>query len=144
MTVNIKKQRIAIAFAFFTTVLATAGHAGTAVIVHPDTTTLRKQDVNRAYLGFAKRFPSGQSMQLIDQPEGSSHREIFYRDIVRKTPAQMKKHWARLAFTGKAKPPKELSDDNAIRSVVSSTPGAIGYIDEASVNESVKVIFTLP
>lgn len=141
MIVNKKKQWAAIAGMAFFSALA---NAGTAVIVHPETSTLKKQDVNRAFLGFAKRFPSGQSMQLIDQPEGSASREAFYRDIVRKTPEQMKKHWARLVFTGKGRPPSVLEDEIAIRIQVANTPGAIGYIDEAVVDSSVKVVFILP
>lgn len=137
------KNNITLAIFIVCGVYSISGFAGTAVIVHPDSAAIRKQDVNRAYLGFAKSFPSGESIQLIDQSERSRHREIFYRVIVRKNSTQMKQHWARLAFTGQGKPPKVLSDDIAIRKMVAATPGAIGYIDEAAVNESIKVIFTL-
>ena len=118
--------------------------AGTAVIVHPDTTVLKKLNVNRAYLGYAKTFPSGHLMQLLDQPEGSIHREMFYRTIVRQTTAQSKQHWKRLTLNKKRKPPLVLNDERAIRNEVASTPGAIGYIDEALVDSTVKVVFTLP
>ena len=45
-------------------------------------------------------------------------------------------------FSGKGKPPKELGSDADVINFVSSNPGAIGYIDAGSVNESVKVVAT--
>lgn len=41
---------------------------------------------------------------------------------------------------GKGKPPKELSSDADIIKFVAENPGAIGYVDAASVDGSVKVL----
>ena len=126
------------------TLFTASTYAQTAVIVHPETVTIKKLNVNRAYLGYAKKFPGGYTMQVLDQPKGSARRDVFYRAIVRKTPSQIIQHWSRLTSHKKGRPPLVLNDELAILTAVASTPGAIGYIDEALVDSSVKVVFTLP
>ena len=49
-----------------------------------------------------------------------------------------------MVFTGKAQPPKEVSDDAAVIAKVSSDPEAIGYVDSGAVNDSVKVVLKIP
>jgi len=38
------------------------------------------------------------------------------------------------------KAPEELADDAAVKAKVASTPGAIGYISDAAVDSTVKVV----
>ena len=63
---------------------------------------------------------------------------------MKKTESELNRHWAKLKFTGKGKPPKKLSSDREVLQWVSSTEGAIGYIDGKYLNKSVKVVLILP
>lgn len=58
--------------------------------------------------------------------------------------AQIKATWAKLLFTGKGNPPKEVSGNAEVKKFVAGNPAAIGYIDKAAVDGSVKVVLSLP
>jgi len=47
-------------------------------------------------------------------------------------------------FTGKATAPKEYANSAEVKKAVAADPKAIGYIDKAAVDDTVKVILTLP
>jgi ABC-type phosphate transport system substrate-binding protein len=52
-------------------------------------------------------------------------------------------HWRRLAMTGGGTAPKFFEKEEDLRKFVAETPGAIGFVDAASVDASVATI-TLP
>ena len=69
--------------------------------------------------------------------------EEFIDKVLSRNGAQYKAYWAKLAFTGGGRPPKELGSDAEVLSTVSSSADAIGFVDATAVNDSVKVLFTL-
>jgi len=114
-----------------------AGHSFTADKV----TVEQLEDI---WLGKIKYFPDSSPVFVVDQQEGSRIRDDFYQKVTHKNPAQVKAFWTRLIFTGKGSAPKSLRDDNEVKRWVSETSGGIGYIDKASVDDSVKVLLSLP
>ena len=58
---------------------------------------------------------------------------------VKKTPEQVEKYWARMIFTGKAQPPREIKISD-VKSLVAETPGAISYLDSSKVDGSLKIV----
>jgi ABC-type phosphate transport system substrate-binding protein len=64
--------------------------------------------------------------------------------VTRKNEAQLKSYWSGLVFTGKGQPLSSVGDDADVVAKVAGDASAIGYVDSAAVNESVKVLFTLP
>lgn len=86
----------------------------------------------------------GKSTELtaVDLPDGSALRDTFYQKATGKEGAQLKAYWAKLVFTGKAQPLKELANDAEVKKFVAANPNAIGYIDKGSVDGSVKVVLT--
>jgi ABC-type phosphate transport system substrate-binding protein len=76
----------------------------------------------------------------LDQPNGSSLREAFYRSVTGQNETQINAFWARLAFSGRALPPRPMSDSAAIIRKVADDVHAIGYIDKAAVTKDVVVI----
>lgn len=67
-------------------------------------------------------------------------RADFESKVLGRSSAQLAAHWSRLVFTGRAKAPEEVANDAAVKAKVASTPGAIGYISDAAVDPSVKVL----
>lgn len=119
------------------------GHTEYVVIVNPDVNTeLSQQDVERLFLAKTKTFPDGSGAVPVNQQEESAIRVTFDSRINGKSEAQMKSYWAKLIFTGKAIPVKQLGSDQEILEFVANHPGAIGYIDAANVDDSVKVLFS--
>lgn len=93
------------------------------------------------YLGRTSRFPSGEPAKPLDLPKGMAITHDFYAKVVKKTPAQLRAHWSRLVFTGKGRPPKRLSDESAVKSMVSERSDSIGYMYEETADDAVKIIF---
>lgn len=92
------------------------------------------------YLGRATRFPDGRAGVPLDQEHGSPTRDRFYAEFMGRSPAEVKAHWSKLIFTGRGRPPQELSGDEAVRRRVAEDASAIGYIDSSAVDASVRIL----
>lgn len=60
-----------------------------------------------------------------------------------KSSIDMKKLWMKLQLTGEGMAPEALGSDEEVINKVSSTPGAIGFIDAKKVNDKVKVLLKI-
>lgn len=125
--------------------LAHAASAQVAVIVNPKSAiaSMSSEQVTSIFLGKSNTLPSGGTAAPVDLPEGSAVHEQFYSKASGKTSAQVKATWARLTFSGKATPPKELGSSADVKKFVASNPDAIGYIEKSAVDGSVKAVLTL-
>ena len=126
--------------------VAPIANAGVAVITHPGVKEigLSKNKLAQIYLGKIKNYSNGRSIKAVDLPKSSAAHKKFYKSVVKKSPAAVKRHWSKLKFTGKGKPPKELSNPRDVVKWVASNEGAIGYIDGKYLNKSVKVVLIIP
>lgn len=124
-----------------------AGAANAEVVVIVNTknaaASLSTEQISALYLGNTTTFPDGSNAALADQPEAAGIRGDFYQKATGRSSAQVKATWARLTFTGKATPPKELKSDADVKAWVASDPKAIGYIDSSAVDGSVKAVAKL-
>jgi len=120
--------------------------AETLVIVHPTNriAALSTDEVARIYLGKLRSFPGGGHVDPIDQSEGSAARKAFCATYLDMTEADVKRQWSKLMFSGKGRPPVEVDGDQAVKAAVTGNTAAIGYIDSANVDDSVKVIDVKP
>jgi ABC-type phosphate transport system substrate-binding protein len=121
---------------------ATSAMADILIIVNADnpTTELGSRQVVDLYMGRLQSFPDGEAAFPLDLPPDSPVREGFYRQLMDKSVAEVNAYWARLLFTGRATPPRVLSDSPTVLKAVRENRGAIGYIDSANLNETVKVV----
>ena len=103
-------------------------------------TALSRNQVADIFLGKTARFPNGSPAVPIDQAEASAAREAFYTQFTGKSAVQMKAHWSKIIFTGRGKPPKAVANGVEARTLIAANPQAIGYIERASVDGSVKVL----
>jgi len=124
-------------FAMAVLALSAAAHAQVAVVMSPSAAGLSKDQVANLYLG--RSF----DLKLIDLPEGSPIKEQFYKKATDRDLSQVKSTWSRIVFSGKGQAPKELPDAAAVKKAVASDPKAVGYIDKASVDGSVKAVLVL-
>ena len=108
-----------------------------AVIVNPKHGGgLSAEQVSNIFLG------KSSDLAGVDLPDGNAVRDAFYQKVTGKDAAQVKAYWAKLVFTGKAQPLKEMASDADVKKFVAANPNAIGYIDKGAVDGSVKVILT--
>ena len=134
MTNKILARAIAASIA----VVGASAFAGDIVAIgNPNAPALSKEQLADLYVG------RNQSLTLLDLPESSTTRIEYYKKLTGKDPSQVKATWARLTFTGKGTPPKELPDGAAVKKAVAADPKAVGYIDKSEVDGTVKVLQTI-
>jgi ABC-type phosphate transport system substrate-binding protein len=121
--------------AAFALASAAASAADVVVIVSAknSATTMTADDIANIYLG------KSTAMKPVDN--ATPVRAQFYTQVARKDEAQVKAIWSKLVFTGKATPPKELPSSAEVVKAVAADPNAIGYVEKAAVDGSVKVVF---
>lgn len=121
----------------------TAASAGIAVIVNPDSgvTRMSRDDVVNIYMGRYQGLPSGATAFPVDL---TPLKADFYRSLVDRTMPEINSYWARLVFSGRASPPRQLSDPSTVLEVVANNKGAIGYLPTSEVDENqVRIVLEL-
>ncbi|WP_394130047.1 phosphate ABC transporter substrate-binding protein [Shewanella maritima] len=111
-----------------------AANAAVVVVGNPGASDISKSDAKKAFLG------KGSAFVVYEFDEGSALRSEFHSKVTGKSDSQLKAFWSKQVFTGKGNPPATVSDASAMKAAISSNPSAIGYMDEADVDGSVKVI----
>lgn len=135
-----KKFALVAMLLFFT---ATLAHAEVAVIVHPSNTdSLSQEEIKRLYMAKTKTFPSGAYAIPIDLEDTLEARQRFITYVLERDSSQMKAYWAKLVFTGRARPPATVSSEAEMLSLIAANPNMIGYVDAAKVTPDVKVVGT--
>jgi ABC-type phosphate transport system substrate-binding protein len=92
------------------------------------------------FLGRVSRFPNGLLAVPIDLRDGSPERDRFYAKITGKTPAQVRAYWSKIIFTGRGQPPRAVLTDLDVKKIISLNTAAIGYIDAALLDDSVRAL----
>lgn len=120
--------------------LGAPARAELVIIVNP------QNPATRMFPSQAAQFFLGGSVQFapVEQSDSSPIRDEFYKKVLEKTPAQVDAIWSKLLFTGKVKAPKECKSSAEVKKAVSENVNAIGYIEKAAVDDTVKVIATIP
>ena len=106
-------------------------------------TRLSETEAKAIFLGKMTRLPGGSEIQVLLQDSGTAAHAEFLEKLVARTDAQFKSLWARRVFTGAVSPPLQLPDNRAVVDHVARLPGSIGYISTDTVNDSVRVVYTV-
>lgn len=114
--------------------------AATVVISHPDVTdaSISSDAIKKIYLGKQSSWEDGTRVSLVVLD--SDHGHAFLKEHVRKSFRQFVAYWKRQVFTGKGSMPAISEKDEAVVSVVQSTPGAIGFVDESALTDAVRQV----
>ncbi|MGB0898821.1 MAG: phosphate ABC transporter substrate-binding protein [Psychrobium sp.] len=126
------------AVALMSLLVCSAAHAEIIVVVNnANAAALTKNDVSRIFLGKMKKYTP------VNASSSNALRADFNKKALNKSSNQVKAYWSKLVFSGKGTPPKELGSDAEIKAFVASNPNAIGYIDSANLDGTVKAALTL-
>jgi ABC-type phosphate transport system substrate-binding protein len=111
---------------------------GVVVIGHADVGKLDAATVQKIFTGKLIQV-EGVEVTAVNLKPGPL-RDRFLQTFLNQTEDKYTIYWAKRLFVGKGAPPLELSNTADVIKFVRSTPGAIGYVDEADVLPEVHVI----
>ena len=115
---------------------------GYKVVVNPGNpiTAVDRAFLRSAYLRRATDWSGGEPIRPIDLANRFAVRERFVIDVLKKTPAQLKRYWNQQIFSVKGVPPHEAESPAAAVAYVLVTPGAIAYVPLDADTGDAKVI----
>jgi len=104
------------------------------IIVNPESPVreLGRSFVRDAFLKKAATWADGETIRPVDLPRVSLVRERFTREVLNKTPAQLRAYWNQQIFSGKGVPPPEVDSDAAMIAYVLHHHGAMGYLPRSA------------
>jgi len=122
--------------------LATTVQADPVVVVSANSSlgALTQDEVRQIFNGQARRV-SGVSVEALALPSRGDAREAFYQQVLGKSAEQMKSYWARMIFTGRGMPPREVSSEQEMVMLVGSNRNFVGYLDASQVTPDLKVVY---
>jgi ABC-type phosphate transport system substrate-binding protein len=120
---------------------SSAAFAGIAVVVNKANPVdqLSDDEVKNIFLGKKTTWSGGKTIMPVTQ-EGTSLHEKFTSSVLDKTVHQFTIFWKKALFTGTGIAPKAFRSDAQVKEFVNSNLAAIGYIDEDSLDGSVKKV----
>jgi len=111
------------------------------VVVHPsNSAALDKDSIKRIFLGKTRAFPGGGEAVPIGLKEGSAENQEFTKSVLSKTPKQLKAYWAKMVFTGKGTPPRQMDGTAQILELIAANPNLIGFVPAGTASGGVKVV----
>ena len=113
------------------------------LVVNKDnpTATLSRSQVIDLYMGKYVAFPDGAKAVPVDIEDDIETRTKFYDSLVGMPLARVNAYWSKVKFSGRARPPTQQKDEQAILNFVMETENAIAYVHESSVTGDVKVVY---
>lgn len=113
-----------------------------AVVANPGISeqTMSKNAL-RAIFGMRLQvWPDGNPIKVFVLPDDHPIHIDFSKEVINVFPYQLRAAWDRLVFSGTGQAPIEVRTEEEMRTQVAATPGAIGYLREAMVNDQIRVL----
>lgn len=104
------------------------------------TSELKKRTLREIFTLQMPRWPDGTVTKVVVLDHRSRPHQVFTREFLNVMSYQLYRHWERVIFSGRASPPIIVDDFPALAETVAATPGAIGYLNTASLDESLKTL----
>lgn len=112
---------------------------GIVVIGHPGLGSLDAATLEKVYTGRVIEI-NGMPVTAINASSGSAVRNRFLQNYLNEDEDKYTAYWVVRRYIGKGAPPREVASSAAVINFVKSTPGAIGYIEEADLQPGVTVL----
>lgn len=120
----------------------TRAGAAYQIIVNPAN---RVSSVDRAFLSnvYLKKVATWRNDWTVRPVQLSRRfplRDQFTREILKKSPSQLRSYWNRQIFSGKAVPPLEFETQEDVIKYVLANKGAIGYVAAGTSPRGAKIV----
>ena len=87
-----------------------------------------------------KTWSDGTKIRVFVLSDDDELHQIFSKEKLNVFPYQLRSTWDRLVFSGTGQAPTKVSSNEEMLAKIASTPGAIGYLWKANINENVNVL----
>lgn len=126
-----------IASAPMKTLLAESNNLVLVVHKNSQITEITKQQAVHLFFGRVKSLPHTGIIEVIDfQP----YRSEFYRDLVDRDISEINAYWARLRFSGKTRPPRQVFSFQELKNQLELYNNAISYSPADLVADELRVV----
>ena len=121
---------------------AVRAEEGVSLIVHQDNPTgmLTLLEVRRIYRGTTAIWPNGEKIQNLNLREEDPIRKAFSEKMLHRSVDEMERYYFKRVLSGKGQPPLVLHSSAEVLVYVRTHPNAIGYLDPAHLDKTVKVM----
>lgn len=128
-----------VSLAIFPLLFAQA-HAGEIVVIgNGNVPKMDAVTIQKIYTGKIISV-SGINLTPVGVKSGTTVRNLFLQEFLNQDEEKYTAYWTVRRYIGKGAPPAELASDADVINYVQSTPGAVGYIDEAALKPGMNVI----
>ncbi len=112
-----------------------------AVVTHleNETASLTRNELARMFRKTQTEWADGEHCIPIDQA-GGEIRSAFGRIVLEQSPDEWKRYWIQQTMTGNARPPIALDSSETVKKYVRKLRGAVAYIYESEVDDTVRVL----
>ena len=87
-----------------------------------------------------KTWPDGTKIRVFVLSDDDQLHQIVSKEKLNVFPYQLRSTWDRLVFSGTGQAPIKVNSSEEMLAKIASTPGAIGYLWRANINENVNVL----
>jgi ABC-type phosphate transport system substrate-binding protein len=87
-----------------------------------------------------KTWPNGTKIRVFVLSDEDPLHQIVSKEKLNVFPYQLRSNWDRLVFSGTGQAPTKVNSTEEMLAKVAGTPGAIGYLWRADINENVNVL----
>jgi len=86
------------------------------------------------------QWPDGNRVRVFVLPDDSAIHRSFSKHKLTLYPRQLRRVWDRQLYSGTGQAPETVRSESEMRHKVATTPGAVGYLPRAMINETVHVL----
>lgn len=118
--------------------------AAVQLVVNPSVpaSTLTPSTVRALFNMRLLQWPDGTPVRVFVLKDKDPLHKAFSKNFLQVFPYQLRRSWDRRIFSGIGQAPQQVNDIHEMHTRVADTPGAIGYLPEDRIDESVKKIDT--
>ncbi len=115
-----------------------------AVVAHKSVPvdSVSKSELLDLYTGETSIWRDGEPVVVFDLKEKGKTRKTFYK-FLGMASSRIKSIWLKRMLSGEADPPESLKSEEELLRKISTTQGAIGFLDRSKPNGTVKILMTI-
>ncbi|MDO8826251.1 hypothetical protein [Methylophaga sp.] len=112
------------------------------VIVNPmlDDLQLSKTTLRAIFAMRISQWPDGTPVNVFVLDDEHPLHIQFCKSLLGMFPYQLRRIWDQQAFSGTGVRPNRVNDEAEMRQRIANTPGAIGYISEPEIDDTVSIV----